>query len=413
MLPQATMETLPNGLKIVFVPESHSEAVAFGIFVASGSRHETAKTAGISHFIEHMLFKGTAKRSALEISQSIEGKGGNFNAYTSEETTCFYSYLPSDAFKTSVDILTDMYTNAAIPEKDFAIEKGVILEEIKMYDDEPDAVAAENLSRALFHKNTLGLPIAGSAKSLMPMTAQDLRDYIKKAYVPSATVAVVSGRFDESLARDLIVSTLGAKEKAPRLKYTKVKADAKVVPEIKVERDISQVQMAMGYKIFGNTDKRKYTATVFDCMMGRTMSSRLFQAVREKRGLSYDIRSNLQFFGDVGGWTINAGIDSSRVSLAVKAIETELDRIRQKKPSASELRRTKDYLIGNFKLSMEQVRSRLFYFGASTLAYGKIIDPAEGIERIEAVTADEVQAVAQQMTDDSKKSISWVTPKSK
>jgi predicted Zn-dependent peptidase len=129
--------------------------------------------------------------------------------------------------------------------------------------------------------------------------------------------------------------------------------------------------------------------------------------------LSYDIRSNLQFFGDVGGWTINAGIDSSRVSLAVKAIETELDRIRQKKPSASELRRTKDYLIGNFKLSMEQVRSRLFYFGASTLAYGKIIDPAEGIERIEAVTADEVQAVAQQMTDDSKKSISWVTPKSK
>lgn len=407
------METLPNGLKIVFVPESHSEAVAFGIFVASGSRHETAKTAGISHFIEHMLFKGTAKRSALEISQSIEGKGGNFNAYTSEETTCFYSYLPSDAFKTSVDILTDMYTNAAIPEKEFAIEKGVILEEIKMYDDEPDAVAAENLSRALFHRNTLGLPIAGSPKSLMPMTAQDLRDYIKKAYVPSATVAIVSGRFDESLARKLIVSTLGMKEKAPKLKYTKVKEGAEVVPEIKVERDISQVQMAMGYKIFGNTDKRKYTATVFDCMMGRTMSSRLFQAVREKRGLSYDIRSNLQFFGDVGGWTVNAGIDSSRVNQAVKAIETELDRIRQKKPSVSELRRTKDYLIGNFKLSMEQVRSRLFYFGASTLAYGKIIDPVKAIEQIEAVTADDVQMIAQQITDDSKKSFSWVTPKSK
>jgi predicted Zn-dependent peptidase len=413
MLPQATMETLPNGLKIVFVPESHSEAVAFGLFVASGSRHETAKTAGISHFIEHMLFKGTAKRTALEISQAIEGKGGNFNAYTSEESTCFYSYLPSDAFKTSVDILTDMYVNASIPEKDFAIEKAVILEEIKMYDDEPDAVAAENLSRALFHKNTLGLPIAGSSKSLLPMTAQDLRDYMKKAYVPSATVAIVSGRFDQDEARKLIVSTLGSLKKAPKLKYTKVKLDAKVVPEIRVERDISQVQMAMGFKTFGNTDERKYTATVFDCMMGRTMSSRLFQAVREKRGLSYDIRSNLQFFGDVGGWTINAGLDSSRVSQAVKAIDVELDKIRQKKPSQAELRRTKDYLIGNFKLSMEQVRTRLFYFGASTLSTGKIVDPIECVEKIEAVTADEVQTLAQQIIDDSKKSFSWVTPKSK
>jgi predicted Zn-dependent peptidase len=413
MLPQATMETLPNGLKIVFVPESHSEAVAFGIFVASGSRHETVKTAGISHFIEHMLFKGTAKRSALEISRAIEGKGGNFNAFTSEETTCFYSYLPSDAFKTSVDILTDMYANAAIPEKDFAIEKGVILEEIKMYDDEPDAVAAENLSRALFPKNPLGLPIAGSAKSLMPMTAQDLRDYIKKAYVPSATVVVVSGRFDRDEARRLVVSTLGAREKAPKLKYAKVRQDAKTIPEIKIERDISQVQMAMGFKIFGNTDERKYAATVFDCLMGRTMSSRLFQAVREKRGLSYDIRSNLQFFGDVGGWTVNAGLDGARVGQAVKAIDVELDKIRQKKPSDAELRRTKDYLTGNFKLSMEQVRVRLFYFGAATLSYGKIVDPAEMVEKIEAVTADEVQELAQSILLDSKKSVSWVVPKKK
>jgi predicted Zn-dependent peptidase len=407
------METLPNGLKIVFVPESHSEAVAFGIFVASGSRHETVKTAGISHFIEHMLFKGTAKRSALEISRAIEGKGGNFNAFTSEETTCFYSYLPSDAFKTSVDILTDMYANAAIPEKDFVIEKGVILEEIKMYDDEPDSVAAENLSRALFPKNPLGLPIAGSAKSLMPMTAQDLRDYIKKAYVPSATVVVVSGRFDRDEARRLVVSTLGAREKAPKLKYAKVRQDAKTIPEIKIERDISQVQMAMGFKIFGNTDERKYAATVFDCLMGRTMSSRLFQAVREKRGLSYDIRSNLQFFGDVGGWTVNAGLDGARVGQAVKAIDVELDKIRQKKPSAAELRRTKDYLTGNFKLSMEQVRARLFYFGAATLSYGKIVDPAEMVEKIEAVTADEVQELAQSILLDSKKSVSWVVPKKK
>jgi predicted Zn-dependent peptidase len=143
------------------------------------------------------------------------------------------------------------------------------------------------------------------------------------------------------------------------------------------------------------------------------MSSRLFQAVREKRGLSYDIRSNLQFFGNVGGWTVNAGLDGARVGQAVKAIDVELDKIRQKKPSAAELRRTKDYLTGNFKLSMEQVRARLFYFGAATLSYGKIVDPAEMVEKIEAVTADEVQELAQSILLDSKKSVSWVVPKKK
>ena len=156
MLPKATLETLPNGLKLVLVPDDHVESVCFGLFVASGSRHEAAKDAGISHFIEHMLFKGTATRSALAISQAIEGRGGNFNAYTSEEGTCFYAYLPCDYLPTAVDIISDMFVHAAIPDAEFARERQVILEEIKMYADEPDSVASENLSRALFPDNALG-----------------------------------------------------------------------------------------------------------------------------------------------------------------------------------------------------------------------------------------------------------------
>ena len=165
MLPVATLETLKNGLKLVLVPDDHVESLCFGLFVASGSRHEGPADAGISHFIEHMLFKGTKKRTALEISQAIEGRGGNFNAYTSEEGTCFYAYLPCDYLSTAVDIISDMYLHAAIPDAEFVRERQVILEEIKMYADEPDAVASENLSRALFPNNPLGLPIAGSGAS--------------------------------------------------------------------------------------------------------------------------------------------------------------------------------------------------------------------------------------------------------
>lgn len=412
MLPEATLETFPNGLKLVFTPNPHSEAVALGIFVSSGARHEPKKLLGISHFIEHMLFKGTTTRTAAEISRIIEGKGGHFNAFTSEEVTCFYTYLPCEGLKSAIDILTDMYSNAAISEKEFEREKAVVLEEIKMYEDEPDAVASENLSKLLYPKNNLGLPIAGSAKTLIPMTPDDLRSYIAKAYVPQSTVVVVSGNFNIDQVRAHIASTLGRKEPGKKLSYNKVKLSDKVIPEMSVKRDVQQLQLAMGFKIFGEraSTAEKSAAKIFDCMMGHGMSSRLFQSVREKKGLSYDIHSQIQFFGDVGGWSITAGLDSSRVPLAIKTIENELDRIRDKKPSSAELRRTKDFLLGHFRLGMEQVRTQLFYYGGSVLTHGKIIRPCELIESLESITSEDIQNIAQKILVDSRKGVSFVTP---
>ena len=281
MLPVATLETLDNGLKIVLVPDDHVESLCFGLFVASGSRHEGPADAGISHFIEHMLFKGTKKRTALEISQAIEGRGGNFNAYTSEEGTCFYAYLPCDYLATAVDIISDMYLHAAIPDAEFARERQVILEEIKMYADEPDSVASENLSRALFPDNPLGLPIAGSAATLDKMTPRSLRAYIRKAYVPSATTAVVAGRFEPAVARALVAEALGGLAKGDPLSIVPVKARPRPVKEVRAERDIQQVQLALGFRTFGvrAPARKKYAANVFDALMGRSMSSRLFQSV--------------------------------------------------------------------------------------------------------------------------------------
>ena len=412
MLPSATLETLENGLKLVLVPDDHVESVCFGLFVRSGSRHETAEVAGISHFIEHMLFKGTATRSALEISQAIEGRGGNFNAYTSEEGTCFYAHMPYNLLETAVDILSDMYMHAAIPTEEFARERNVVLEEIKMYDDEPDSVASENLSRALFPKNALGLPIAGSAATLAKMTPKMLRDYIRRAYVPKATCAVIAGRFDPDKARTCVKRALGGRAAGEPLVYEKVKARQCPLKEIRATRDIQQVQLALGFRTFGvySPLKKKSAASVFDCLMCRTMSSRLFQSVREKRGLSYDIRSQLQFFDDVGGWAVTAGLDTARVDEAVETIEREFARIRAKKPTAAELRRTKDYLLGNFRMGLENQRSRMYFFGGCAQTYNKIIPPNEMIDAIEAVTADDVLAVANEILQDSRKSYSWVTP---
>ena len=413
MLPKATLETLPNGLKLALVPDDHVESVCFGLFVASGSRHEAAKDAGISHFIEHMLFKGTATRSALAISQAIEGRGGNFNAYTSEEGTCFYAYLPCDYLPTAVDIISDMFAHAAIPAAEFARERQVILEEIKMYADEPDAVAAENLSRALFPDNALGLPIAGSAATLDKMTPQALRAYIRRAYVPSATTAVVAGRFEPSVARALVEKALGGLAGGKPLAHVPLDMRKRPVKEVRAARDIQQVQLALGFRVFGvrAPDRKKYAANVFDGLMGRSMSSRLFQSVREKRGLSYDIRSQLQFFEETGGWAVTAGLATDRVPQALAAIEREFARIRAKRPGAAELKRTKEYLVGNFRLGLEQVRARLFYFGNCVQTYGRVLPPEEVVAGIAAVTADDVLAIANEILQEKNRSVSWVVPK--
>ena len=415
MLPKATLETLENGLRLVFVPDDHVESVCFGIFVASGSRHETPALAGISHFIEHMLFKGTAARTALEISQAIEGRGGNFNAYTSEEGTCFFAHMPYDSLATAVDILSDMYTRAAIPDDEFARERNVVLEEIKMYADEPDSVASENLSRALFPGNALGLPISGGAGTLEKMTPATLRRYIRRAYVPRATCVVVAGRFDGAQARALVAEALGGLADGAPLGFEKVRARPRPVREVRAERDIQQVQLALGFRTFGvhASLRRKSAANVFDCLMGRTMSSRLFQSVRERKGLSYDIRSQLQFFDDVGGWAVTAGLDSARAQQALETIESEFARIRAKKPSAAEMRRTKDFLLGNFRIGMENQRARMFFFGNAVQTYGRVIAPETVMDAVEAVTADEVLAVANEILREDMMSVSWVTPKAK
>ena len=389
-----------------------AESVAVGLFIASGSRHETAKTAGISHFIEHMLFKGTPTRKPVDITRAIEGRGGNFNACTGEESTCYYAHLPCEYLAEAVDILSDMYLRATIPADEFVREKQVIIEEIRMYADEPDSVAMENLQRALFPKSTLGAPVAGTPESLKPMRPADLKRYIKSHYLPSNTVVVIVGNFDETRALKEVERRFRRCSDGRMLRCSDDKPlQGNTTSRIVASKDIAQTQLALGYRTFGIGDKRKYAATVLDAILGRGMSSRLFQEVREKRGLSYDISSRMQFFQDAGMFTVTAGLDPAKAKDTLATIDRELKRIREKPVSTAELKRTKDFLIGNFRLSHEKVTSKLFFYGQTMLSFGRLVTPQEQVEGIRAVTAADVKNVASAILRPSNRSVSWVVPK--
>ena len=411
-------ETLRNGLRVVLVP-CEAESVAVGLFIASGSRHESAKTAGISHFIEHMLFKGTPTRRPVDITRAIEGRGGNFNACTGEESTCYYAHLPCEYLGEAVGILSDMYLRATIPADEFVREKQVVIEEIKMYADEPDSVAMENLQRNLFPKSTLGAPVAGTPASLAPMRPADLKRYIRAHYRPDNTVVVIVGNFDEAQALKLVEKAFRGFRAVPARAGGEGLGRPGAVRDLfgrpvarqVVEKEIAQTQLALGYRTFGIGDRRKYAATVMDAILGRGMSSRLFQEVREKRGLSYDISSRMQFFADSGLWVVTAGIDPAKRDKAFATIEHELRRITQTRVGASDLKRTKEFLIGNFRLAHERVTSKLFFYGSTYLVFGRLVAPAEQVEGIRAVTAEDIRATACAILQDKNLSVSWVLPK--
>ncbi len=401
-----------EGLRTVLVP-CEAESVAVGLFVESGSRHEPAKQAGISHFIEHMLFKGTPKRSALDISRAIEGRGGMFNAATGEELTCFYAHLPSEYLDEGVDILADMYLHATIDKAEFVREREVILEELKMYEDDPGSVAAENLQRALFPRNSVGSPIGGSAATLNTLTPKDLHAYIASHYTTASTLFVIAGAFVEEDAVNLVRRAFKgiSKRKPIPPRFTKVNLKLAPVAEVSTTKEVKQTQIALGYRTFGAEDSRRYAAAVMDTILGRGMSSRLYQEVREKRGLSYDISTRMQFFKDVGMFTVTAGLDARQKSAALATIERELKKLTEKKVGAAELKRTKDFLVGNFRLGHERVTSKMFYYGTVILARGRLVMPQEDVEKLYAVTADEVRAVAQDIFKPENRSLSCVLPK--
>jgi predicted Zn-dependent peptidase len=410
MLENVQVTVLKNGATVVTSPDAGAESVALGIWVGAGGRHEPAAIAGASHFLEHMLFKGTPTRSALAISQAIEGRGGYLNAFTQEEGTCYYARLPHEYLAQAFDVLADMYLNASVGEEDFNRERDVILEEIKMYQDLPQHVVQEKLQEAMFKGHALGAPLSGDEPTLRGMTRETLLGYKARAYTPGATVFAFAGRLDHGACVACVERAVGGMRKAKGLAFKRVDGRVRQERLSLVRKEIAQVHAVVGFRVFGRHDDRRYALRVLNSLLGENMSSRLFQSVRERRGLCYSIQSSFQLFEETGLFAVSGGFDTRRAVAALKLTAKEIRRVLAVKVGAGELKRAKDYLLGTFRLGLEGTSSQMTYIGESMQNYGRVVPPEETIAAIQAVTADDVRGVADDIFEPSRMTLSLVVP---
>jgi predicted Zn-dependent peptidase len=401
---------LPNGLRIATCAMPHAETAAMGIWASVGGRHEPAKLNGISHFIEHMLFKGTQRRSARRIMEEIEGVGGDMNAFTSEERTCYYATAAAEYFPRVCDVLCDLYMNPRFSQRDINRERGVIAEEILMYADEPSSLVQDLLERKLWEGHPLGRPITGTLQTIENMDAEAFRSYRASHYNASSTIVTAAGKIDHDRVVEKISQLLAdiPKRKAPPAKPCPAPAPKPRL--VSVARDIQQTQLSIALPAFSHRDDRRYAAHLLHVILGANATSRLFQELREKRGLCYSVNSHILTLNDGGYLGISAGLDRRNIEKSLSLIFAQCESLAKKTVPATELRRAKDYSIGSSRMSLERTSSQNMRLGGSILAHDTVVDPEVVHERLRAITAEEVRDAAREMLDPSRITVAVVGP---
>ncbi|MCK9589160.1 MAG: pitrilysin family protein [Terrimicrobiaceae bacterium] len=404
------LTTLPGGLRVATCEMPHAQTAAMGIWASVGGRHEPAPLNGISHFIEHMLFKGTARRSARRIMQEIEGVGGDMNAYTAEERTCYYATAAAEYFPRVCDVLCDIYLNPRFSRQDIDRERGVIGEEILMYRDEPSSHVQELLNGTFWPRHPLGRPLTGTLETIEGMGRSEFLDYRASHYHASSTVVSAAGniRHDDVVAR--ISKALGGLGRG-RKPVAKPAPVVPARPRLCVEaRDIQQTQIAMALPAFGHKDERRYAFHLMHVLLGGNASSRLFQELREKRGLCYSVSTHPLTLDDSGVFNISVGLDKKNLEKSLRLILAEFGAMGTRLVGAAELKRAKEYAVGSSRMSLERTSSQNMRLGSSVLVYGKIVDPESVHEKIRAVTAEEIRFAAAEILDPSRMTLALVGP---
>ncbi|MBP7828851.1 MAG: insulinase family protein [Kiritimatiellae bacterium] len=402
--------TLPGGLRVATAAMPGLESVAMGIWAGVGSRFESGRQAGVCHFIEHMLFKGTATRSARAISQAIEGRGGYFNGFTQEESTCYYARIAAEYQWEAFDILFDMYRRPRFDPADLEKERGVILEEIAMYRDQPHQLVQEILGSLAWVDHPLGRPLVGTEQSVRRIRRRDLLDFKARHYVAGTTLVALAGKVDHAECVDRAAWALaGLPRKAPpacrRADRTVRQRDVAVHA-----KEVEQPHIALAFRLFGRHDPRRYALKLLSIILGENMSSRLFQIVREKHGLAYSIQSSVQLFDETGLLCVQAGVDRERVSRSLDLVLAEIGKFRGEPVGERELRRAKDFARGQLRIGLESASNQMMWVGENLLCYNRLIQPAEVLERLEAVTTGDIQAVARAVLNPRRLSVAMVSP---
>jgi len=404
------LTTLDSGLRVATCEMPHAETAAMGIWASVGGRHEPAPLNGISHFIEHMLFKGTAKRSARRIMQEIEGVGGDMNAYTSEERTCYYATAAAEFFPRVCDVLCDIYTEPRFAVQDIDRERGVIGEEILMYRDEPSSHVQENLNATCWPSHPLGRPLTGTLESIESMGQREFIDYRATHYHAASTVVSASGKIHHA---DVVARVEQSLRSLPRGRKPKARPAPTMPrrPRLHIEaRDIQQTQVAIALPAFSHLDKRRYAFHLLHILLGGNASSRLFQELREKRGICYSVSTHPLTLDDTGVLNISIGLDRKNLEKSLALILGQFEILRTKLVGPAELRRAKEYSVGTSRMSLERASSQSMRIGSSVLVYGKIVEPEVAHERIRAVTAEEVRTIALEVLDPARITLALVGP---
>ncbi|MFA6422997.1 MAG: pitrilysin family protein [Patescibacteria group bacterium] len=401
---------LKNGIRFISIPMTDTNTVSVLILVKVGSRYETKETGGLSHFLEHMVFKGTKKRpTTLDISTSLDELGAEFNAFTGEELTGFYIKSQSKDFDHSLDILNDMLFNSLFDIKEIEREKGVITAELNMYREDPKLHVSTMGQELLYDDTPLGRDIGGTIETVNKFEKNNFLDYIKKHYIGKNIVVAVAGKQDNAWLENLKEKM----EEIPKGDLTKAEIfkDDQKNPKIMLDyRKIDQANILLGFKTFSKHDSRKYALSVLSNILGGAMSSRLFITVRERHGLCYYIRSSTDFFEDTGDFVITSGIEPTKIDKAISLIIDEIKNIKTNKIDEKELNKAKENICGRFYLSLEESLEVANYYGSQELFFDKIEEPLEFARQIRKVTAEEVQNVARQIFDLNKINIALIGP---
>ena len=401
---------LRNGTRIVVSPMQERSSVSLGIYTHSGSRHEAMRFNGISHFTEHMVFKGTKRHSARQLSVQADRIGSAINAFTTEDHTCYHARCPSRSTARLTRLLGDMYKNPVFPEKEIVRERAVIEEEIQMYHEQPAAQAEELLATAAWPDHALGRPILGNSSTLKRCDQTTFHGYRERAHCGRRTVVVAVGDVNDKTV-ELLAENMGdlpAGRVAPfRGFQSNSRWSRRLISE---HRDIEQFHLAFGFYCGGRTACDVQATRILSVLLGETMGSRLFYHLREKRGYGYMVYTNRELFEECGLFTIYAGIDAARVSEATSVILAELDKLREKGPSDRELREAVRWTIDQNTMAMEDTATAMFWLGECMLSPNTVIDDEAYCEELRRLRPDDIRRVAAEVFKTRRFSAALVGP---
>ena len=394
---------LKNGFKIFTVPIKDSPSVTVLVVVKTGSEYETKEINGLSHFLEHMCFKGTERRpNAKDISTELDGLGAQSNAFTSQEFTGYYAKAHPKHFSKILDVVSDMYLNPVFDEKELEKEKGVIIGELNMYEDMPNRIVHDVFMDVLYGDQPAGWPIIGPKENILNFKREDFLKYREEHYVSSATTVVISGNFDEE---KVLAEVENAFEKIPsNQKKEKLSVlEKQTTPQIKIKnKDTDQTHIVLGVRTFGANDERNHTLKVLSAILGNGMSSRLFQKLRDEMGVGYYVRSSTDEQTDTGSFVVSTGVDNSRITEVVSAILGEFRRISDETVPKEELKKAKEYLVGNMYLGLESSDAMAEYYVIQDILGEEILTPDELSKKIQAVSVEDIQKLAKEIFVDEK-----------